>query len=68
MEKLNSKYVKQNQMLDKEKFKEEAREEYLRDKGLVDDAVQKIIQEDVETQREIHRKKRNEQEAYVRSQ
>ena len=57
MEKLNSKYVIQNQMLDKEKFKEESRQEYLRDKGLVNDAVQKIIQEDVDTQREIHRKK-----------
>ena len=57
MEKLNSKYVIQDQMKEKEKLKDESRQEYIRDKGLVDDAVQKIIQEDIETQREIHRKK-----------
>lgn len=57
MEKLNSKYVIQEQMKEKEKLKDESRQEYIRDKGLVDDAVQKIIQEDIEFQREIHRKK-----------
>ncbi len=57
MEKLNSKYVIQNQMKDKEKLKEESRQEYLRDKFLVNDAVQKIIMEDMDNQREIQRKK-----------
>ena len=57
MEKLNSKYVIQNQMKDKEKLKEESRQEYFRDKGLVDDAVQKIIKEDIENQMEVQRKK-----------
>ena len=44
-------------MKDKEKLKGESRQEYLRDKQLVNDAVQKIIMEDVENQRDIQRKK-----------
>jgi hypothetical protein len=57
MEKLNSKYIIQNQMKEKEKLKEESRQEYFRDKQLVNDAVQKIIMEDVEYQKELQRKK-----------
>lgn len=56
-EKLNSKYVIQNQMKEKEKLKEESRAEYVRDKGLVNEAVQKVIMEDIENLKEIHRKK-----------
>lgn len=57
IELLNSKYVIQNQMKEKDKLKEESRQEFLRDKALVDDIVNKIVMEDVENQREIQRKK-----------
>lgn len=54
---IHSKHFLTQQMKDKERLREEARAEYLRDKQLVDDVVSKIIQEDVESLREKERKK-----------
>lgn len=56
-EKLQSKYVLQQQMMEKEKLKEESRAEYMRDKGLVDDIVKRIMQEDLDALNENQRKK-----------
>lgn len=57
MERLNSKYTLQKQMSEKEKLRQEAREEYMRDKQLVDDVVRKIMQEDLQAMDESNRKK-----------
>lgn len=56
-ERLHSKHVLQNQMSEKEKLRDEARAEYLRDKSLVDDIVKKIMMEDMQTINEIKKKK-----------
>jgi hypothetical protein len=57
MEKLSSKYVLQQQMKDREKLKEESKAEYERDRQLVDNIVNNIIQEDL-NQLRIDREKK----------
>jgi hypothetical protein len=57
MDRLNSKYVLQQQMKEKDKLKEESRQEYLRDKQLVDDVVKKLMMEDMNSINENKRKK-----------
>jgi hypothetical protein len=57
VDKLNSKYVLQNQMKEKEQLKEESKKEYLRDKQLVDDIIKKIMHEDMNSINENKRKK-----------
>lgn len=57
MEKIHGKYVLQKQMKDKEMLREESKQEYLRDKQLVDDVVQKLMNEDMNALNENHRKK-----------
>jgi hypothetical protein len=56
-ERIQSKFVLQQQMKEKEKLREESRKEYLRDKQLVDDIVTKIIKEDLDTINENKKKK-----------
>ena len=57
IEKIQSKYVLQQQMKEKEKLLEESRQEYLRDKQLVDTIVNKIIKEDIDIINDTKRKK-----------
>lgn len=56
-ERVQSKFVLQQQMKEKERLREESRQEYLRDKQLVDDIVNKIIREDMDSINENQRKK-----------
>ena len=54
---LNSKEVILKQMKDREQLRQQAREEYLRDKMLVDNIVDRIIKEDTDSLNEAKRKK-----------
>jgi len=44
-------------MKDREKLKEESKQEYLRDRGLVDAIIEKIKKEDMDLIDELNRKK-----------
>jgi colicin import membrane protein len=57
MESLQSKYILQQQMRDREKQKEESQAEYQRDKRQVDNIVKKLIQEDLNQMEDLRRKK-----------
>jgi hypothetical protein len=57
MDRLNSKHVLQQQMFEKEKMRDESRQEYMRDKNLVDDIVKKLMAEDLDAINENKRKK-----------
>lgn len=56
-ERLASKSVLLNQMKERENQRNESRQEYLRDRQLVDEVVHKIVQEDLNSFQEAERKK-----------
>ena len=56
-ERIAAKHIIQQQMRDREKQKQESMKEYMRDKKLVDDQVNKIIEEDLAERMENERKK-----------
>ena len=56
-ERLQTKFIQQQQMKDRQKERDASKKEYLRDKELVDAQVRKIIEEDINEQLENERKK-----------
>lgn len=67
MENLQSKYMLQKQMQDKERLREEAQLEYQRDKNQVDEIVRKLIMEDLNMIEENKKKKEQLKDTMIKA-